>query len=120
MKNTNNTSNPSSSLVGFAFSFALTGAAYIVVVNKLYSGWQLTTIISVIALLQLVVQLKYFLHVGSGPGKKYTQVFLYVSVLMAAILIFGSIWIMNNLDYNMMHRPQETSDYIVQDELIKK
>ena len=40
------------------------------------------------------------------------------TVLVVGILVIGSLWIMSNLNYNMGHdmSPQETTDYILEEE----
>ena len=40
------------------------------------------------------------------------------TTLIVAILVFGSLWIMSNLDYHMMS-PEDTDAYIQDKEAIK-
>lgn len=107
----------STSIFGYIVSLMMTIAAYLCVVNKYAKGWQLTAIISVLAVLQLVVQFRYFLHVDLSKKSRGNAMILWLTVGMIGILVFGSIWIMNNLDYHMGDS-QQSSDYIVKDELI--
>ena len=53
-----------------------------------------------VAVLQLVVQLVFFLHIGRGSALK--AVTFAFAILVVLIVVVGSIWIMNNLNYSMM------------------
>lgn len=106
-------------LIGFALSIFCTILAYIFVVNHVYTGWVLTGSIVVLAIVQLLVQVIFFLHLGSKSKPKINTIFFATTCLVVIILVFGSIWIMNNLNYNMMS-PNDTNNYIINDELLSK
>lgn len=118
MKKHTDISTVSSSVFGFVASLILTVGAYILVVQKLLSGWQLMTALVLLALAQLYVQFVYFLHIGLSSKSRQRTVFLGFTILTVSLVIFGSIWIMNNLSYNMTN-PEEAAKEIVEDELIK-
>ena len=105
--------------IGLVLSVLLTVAMYVFVVNKIMSGWKLTLIVALLAIAQLIVQFRFFLHIGIGKSVRYNAVFLITTIFMASIVVFGSIWIMNNLNYNMMS-PEEADQHIIDDELIAK
>lgn len=107
----------STSIFGYITSLMMTLVAYLCVVNNYAKGWQLAAIISVLAVLQLVVQFRYFLHVDLSKKSRGNTMILWLTVAMIGILVFGSIWIMNNLNYHMGDS-QKSSDYILKDELI--
>ena len=111
----------SSYVIGFILSIALTLAAYFTVSEDLLSGWVLAFILIVLAFVQLMVQLFLFLHLGREPRPKWNlQMFLF-AVLVVGILVIGSMWIMSNLDYNMHDmKPQETNEYIFEEERIRR
>ena len=106
------------SLLGLVLCLVLTLGAYVIVTRGLLHGWQMTATVTAMAMTQLLAQLWYFLHI-KGRSSGVRGVFLGLSALCVALLVFGSIWIMNNLNYNMMHSP-ETVQQIVKDELISK
>jgi cytochrome o ubiquinol oxidase operon protein cyoD len=57
------------------------------------------------------VQVVFFLHIGRGTHWKATSFFFMLFVV--AIVVVGSIWIMNNLNYNMMDMsPNEMKQYM--------
>jgi cytochrome o ubiquinol oxidase operon protein cyoD len=89
-------------LLGFIISLLLTFAAYLVVSKSLFSGWVLYSTISFLALVQAWVQLSIFLNLGK-EGKPHWNVitFLFMAAV-TVIVVFLSLWIMNELNYNLM------------------
>lgn len=80
---------------------ALTVIAYIVVSQGLFAGKTATYGILIIAVAQMIVQLVFFLHLGSkDAGGNRLMLSMTVSIIL--IVVIGSIWIMNNLNYRMM------------------
>jgi cytochrome o ubiquinol oxidase operon protein cyoD len=101
-------------LTGFLLSLILTGAAYIAVTEQLIPSSEVGSFVVKLAIIQIAVQLLFFLHLGqeSRPRWKLTVFFLMLVVLV--ILVFGSLWIMENLNYNMM--PEQMDQHIIEDE----
>ena len=88
--------------LGFAGSVALTLAAYLLVTQSSVTGSLLLWVIAILAVIQLMVQLVCFLHLGEEDKPRW-RMWAFVSMTGTLLLIiFGSIWIMNNLDYHMM------------------
>ncbi len=106
--------------VGFISSLILTGAAYLMVVNQLFSGWGLIIAIMTLAVAQLLVQLLFFLHLGRESKPRWNlQVFSFM-LIVVFILVFGTLWIMKNLDYHHGDlTPQQTDEFITKDEGFK-
>lgn len=104
-------------VVGFILSLLLTLGAYLSVVNNLFDGDILVMVILGFALIQLIVQLIFFLHLGSRKSSWNLLIFI-STVSIILVIIMASIWIMNNLNYNMT--PQDMSDYMIHDEGISK
>ena len=102
-------------VVGFVLSILTTLAAYFVVVNHLWPMEIRVYIILGIAVLQLVVQSVFFLHIGRGSHwKLVTYLF---AILVVLIVVVGTLWIMHNLDYNMMHMsPDQMVQYMKENE----
>jgi cytochrome o ubiquinol oxidase operon protein cyoD len=103
-------------VAGFILSILLTLASYILVqihVNfghSVISHAVLIPAILIFAMVQLVVQLIFFLHLGSGAGAGWKLVIFISTVLLLLIIVVGSIWIMNHLNYNMT--PAQMNQYI--------
>lgn len=103
-------------IVGFSLSLLLTLAAFGLVMRYGDSGLAempsyLLPSIVLLAVVQLIVQLYYFLHLGGEKRPRWNlSVFLFMLISLL-IVVLGSLWIMKNLDYNMMSG-HETMEYI--------
>lgn len=86
---------------GFVLSVLFTLAPYYIVTHTLLSGPLLVVTLVGFALLQLLVQLLFFLHVGRESHPRWNTMALLFASIVVFILAVGSLWIMNNLDYNM-------------------
>lgn len=91
---------------GFVLSVILTLAAYYFVVNDSFAYRGLIAIIVGLAVAQLMVQLFFFLHLGKESKPRWNLIVFMFMLLVVAIVVIGSIWIMDNLDYNMMPEHQ--------------
>lgn len=89
-------------LIGFLLSIILTLGSYFSVVYELLSGWLLLGTIAVLAVIQSIVQLFLFLHLGSEEKPRWNLMTFLFMVSVIVIIVFGSVWIMYNLDYRMM------------------
>lgn len=89
-------------VIGFILAILLTLIPYFMVVNHVVSNTILANAIILFAILQLFAQVIFFLHL-SRRSKPYWNfiVFAYTGLLVT-ILVIGTMWIMNNLNYNMM------------------
>lgn len=91
----------SSYLMGFGLSIFLTLAAFGIVASKQLTHTQVYITLLVLALIQLLVQSVCFLRLNfSKEGKLNSLPFIFILVIIA-IIIAGTIWIMYNLNYNM-------------------
>lgn len=97
---------------GFLSCVALTLVAYAVAITDAISATTAVAIIAVLAIVQCIVQLVGFLHVGNEfkPRWKLSVFILMLSIVV--IVVAGSLWIMNNLNYRMIHNPGEMRDYV--------
>lgn len=102
-------------VVGFVLSVAATLIAYFAVVHHLWPKETLIYIVLGIAVVQLIVQVVFFLHIGRGSHLKIVTALF--ALLMLIIIVGGSVWIMNNLDYKMMNMtPDQMNLYMHQHE----
>lgn len=100
-------------IIGFVLSLLLTLAAYMIVVNGVLGGMMLLLALGGLALVQMAVQLIYFLHLGEEAGPRYKLASFGFMAVILLIIVVGSIWIMDNLNYNMMNMsPQQKTDYM--------
>jgi cytochrome o ubiquinol oxidase operon protein cyoD len=75
-------------------------------------------IINGLAVVQLFVQLYFFLHMGDESKPRWNLMAFLFMLLVLVIVVFGSLWIMKNLDYHMS--PSDTSNYMMHEEGIHK
>lgn len=104
--------------IGFMLSIVLTLIPYLIVTEGLLSGWALLVSLVISAIAQLIVQLLFFLHIDASKANRWQLVAFLFAVLVVVILVVGTLWIMDNLDYRMM--PQEMEQEILKDEVFKK
>ncbi len=111
-------------ILGFALSVALTVISFAVTIlhidsDHVFIGHEVIVgLVLALAVLQLFVQLMFFLHLGHEKGPRWNVVFLASTISIFIMVVVGSMWIMNHLNYNM--NPVETGDYIMQSERISK
>ncbi len=89
-------------IIGYLLSAVLLFTAYFVVVERVFKGWILLLTVLGIGTLQALIQLVLFLHVGVEEKPRWNLLTFLFMVLIIVILLGGSLWIMYNLDYNMM------------------
>ncbi len=89
-------------LTGLLLSIFLTFAIYFTAVGSLFSGLLHDVVLGLLGIVQAVVQLVFFLHVMKEPKPRWNMLMFYFMLMVLVIIVFGSIWIMNNLNYNLM------------------
>lgn len=72
------------------------------VVSERFSYTTAFTAITILAVAQLLVQLVFFLHMGKESKPRWNAIVFSFMLLVVGIIVIGSIWVMNNLHYNMM------------------
>ena len=94
-------------LLGFFLCIVLTLAAYFLVVEKLLSGVTLILVILGLGVIQMAVQLVFFMHLGSEyadgkPKHHWNFLVFFFMIMVLVIIVFGSLWIMYTLNYREM------------------
>lgn len=102
-------------IAGFVLSVGLTLAAYALVVQGSLTGNALLAAVVGLALMQLVVQLVFFLHLGRGTQARWNLLVFWFALIVVIILVFGSLWIMQNLNYHM-GSPEEVDRHLMEEE----
>lgn len=88
--------------LGFALSLLLTFASFgAVMLDVLPRQLRLPVVVG-LCVAQLLVQLVYFLHMGSSPDERANTGIFICTALLIAIVIAGSLWVMHNANLNMM------------------
>lgn len=88
-------------IIGFLLSLIFTFIPYYLVVEHVVSGNALLATILVFAVLQMLVQVLFFLHLGREKSPHWQAVFLISTVGIILVVAGGSVWIMHHLHYNM-------------------
>ena len=86
---------------GFFFSIVLTLIPYELARERLLSGSDLIEALVAFALLQLAVQLYFFLHLNRSSKARWNLLAICFTLFMVAFLVIGTIWIMENLAEHM-------------------
>ena len=100
------TANILSYTTGFGLAVLLTIASFIVSQTNLLWAPGVAVGLVVLAFAQIGVHLVFFLHIGSGPDHTNNILALAFGVLIVFLVIVGSIWIIANLNWNMMEVPR--------------
>lgn len=94
-------------VIGFVVSIFLTLTAYLSVTQQLFASDTLLLVIAGLALVQAIVQLIFFLHLGNETKPRWKLGVFWFMVGVVFILVIGSLWIMNNLAYHHPTAAQE-------------
>ena len=90
-------------LTGFALSVILTAIPFWLVMSGAIGNKTATAIVVMIfAAVQIVVHMIYFLHMNTRAEEGWTMMALIFTVIMVAIALSGSLWVMYHLNVNMM------------------
>jgi cytochrome o ubiquinol oxidase operon protein cyoD len=89
-------------LNGLGLSIVLTAASFWAVGTDLIYGPGIIMAIAVLAVAQMGVHLVFFLHLSTAPDNLNTVVALAFGILIAGLIIFGSVWVMYHLDHNQI------------------
>jgi len=89
-------------LIGFILAVALTGASFFVVSTDLIWQPAIPVALGVLAVAQIGVHLVFFLDITTAPDNTNNILALAFGVLIVTLIIGGSLWIMANLNHNMM------------------
>lgn len=99
-------------VIGFVSSIILTIVSFMLVMShELTSVWTIIIIV-VLAAIQVLVQLYFFLHLGRESKPRWNLYVLLFASLVIIVVIGGSLWIMNNLSSYMEMTPQQVNTYM--------
>ena len=98
--------------LAFLFCLLASFVAFALATLELLDAATTVAIIGVLAVLQCAVQLRYFLHVGSETRPRWKLIIFWLLVVLGVIIVGGSLWIMDHLNYNMMHDPSSIDTYM--------
>jgi cytochrome o ubiquinol oxidase operon protein cyoD len=88
--------------IGLALAVILTATSFWAANTSLLWPPGVPLGLAALAITQIGIHLVFFLHVTSGPDSTNNVLALAFGVLIVALVIAGSLWIMANLNANMM------------------
>jgi cytochrome o ubiquinol oxidase operon protein cyoD len=89
-------------IVGFLLALLLTAAAFGLAAFRLLSGPASMAAIGTLAVAQIAVQFRFFLHIDLSRQKREDLQLILFTALLVLIMVAGSIWILTSLDQRMM------------------
>lgn len=88
-------------LTGYMLSVALTLLAFgMIALHVTLTAFMLTAVLIFLAIVQLCIQLFFFLHVGRGADRHWNAAALVFALFVVFMLVGGTLWIMSNLQAN--------------------
>jgi cytochrome o ubiquinol oxidase subunit IV len=95
--------------IGFVISVMLIFSTYRIIMYHELSHTLLTWTIFGSAIGQALVQLFFFLHLGLESKPHWGMTTFLFTVLVIIVVIGGSLWIMSNLNYDLMPKMEHLS-----------
>jgi cytochrome o ubiquinol oxidase subunit IV len=92
--------------IGLALAVGLTAMSFWAANTSLLWAPGIPLGLATLAIAQMGVHLVFFLHITTGPDNTNNVLALAFGVLIVTILVAGSLWIMANLNDNMMPPPE--------------
>ncbi|GGC47236.1 cytochrome o ubiquinol oxidase subunit IV [Chelatococcus reniformis] len=89
-------------VVGLVLALLLTTGAFAVVWLDLLSGGAALAALGLLALVQAVVHLRYFLHIDLARSHRDDLLLILFTVLILLIMVSGTIWILYDQHIRMM------------------
>ncbi|MBB5073886.1 cytochrome o ubiquinol oxidase operon protein cyoD [Bartonella callosciuri] len=92
-------------LIGFILAVFFTLGSFIPVMYGMMESWAISTKVAYLigmAIIQIIVQIVFFLHLNSGPDAKWNLSALWFAVICVFVIIGGTWWAISHLNYNMM------------------
>jgi cytochrome o ubiquinol oxidase subunit IV len=89
-------------VIGLVLATLLTVASFYAVYTHLIWAPAIPIALVVLAVAQIGVHLVFFLHLTTAPDNTNNVLALAFGVLIVALIIGGSVWIMNTLNDRMM------------------
>lgn len=93
-------------VIGFVLASGLTTVSFYISRGTIFWPPSIPTALVVLAIAQMGVHLVFFLHITAGPDSTNNVLALAFGILIVFLIIAGSLWIMANLNHNMLPMDQ--------------
>ena len=84
-------------LWGFAFSIVLSVTAFAVMLSGSLGREATMVVLGCLGMIQLFVQLRYFLHIDGRRESREDLYLLLFSVLVLMMMVVGTVWVLGDL-----------------------
>ncbi|MDB2685824.1 cytochrome o ubiquinol oxidase subunit IV [Mariniblastus sp.] len=84
-------------LWGFVFSIVLSVAAFAVMLSGFFGMETTMVVLGCLGMLQLFVQLRYFLHIDGRRESREDLYLILFSVLVLSMMVIGTVWVLGDL-----------------------
>jgi cytochrome o ubiquinol oxidase subunit IV len=88
--------------LGLTLAVLLTAASFWVRGTHLVYAPGLAMALLVLAVAQMGIHLIFFLHITTSPDNENNMLALAFGVLIVCLIVFGSLWVMEHLNHNMV------------------
>jgi cytochrome o ubiquinol oxidase subunit IV len=89
-------------LIGLAYAVTLTLGSFWAASTSLVYAPAVPILLATLAIAQMGVHVAFFLHISSAPDQANNFLALAFGVFVTALIVFGSLLIMANLNHHMM------------------
>lgn len=89
-------------VIGFVGSLLLTAASFWLAAVKMFSTKILIFVLVFLALVQAIVQLVYFMHLGHEDKPRWRALVFSFMVLVILIVVLCTLWIISDLNHRVM------------------
>ncbi|MBY5835794.1 cytochrome o ubiquinol oxidase subunit IV (plasmid) [Rhizobium leguminosarum] len=90
-------------MTGFVLSVILTAIPFWLVMSGVFANPALTAVLVMgLGAIQIVVHMVFFLHMNTRSEGGWTIMALIFTLIIVAIALSGSLWVMHHLNTNMM------------------
>lgn len=94
-----------SNTTGFVISLLLTLVSFGMVMSDKFPTSVTLTVIVTLAVLQIIAQMHFFLHLDISPSQRWNVMALIYTLIIIVFLVAGTLWIMYNTGIRMMPMP---------------
>jgi len=89
-------------VLGLVLATGLTIASFWAAGTHLIYGPGVPIALVVLAIAQMGIHLVFFLHITTAPDNTNNVLALAFGILIVCLVVFGSLWIMDHLNHNMI------------------
>jgi cytochrome o ubiquinol oxidase subunit IV len=89
-------------VLGVALATALTVASFWAARTHIVYGPSVPVALVALAIAQMGIHLVFFLHITTAPDNTNNVLALAFGVLIVFVLVFGTVWVMDHMNHNMM------------------